>query len=111
MRNAVSDQAVEPVILGYQLLAQFVSRPAASVRSDAYRKPSTLPPRVIIPGRPGLWWRLQDVRDWVAGLEHATMPAATAKVPATTTSRRRGRPTKAEQIARIAAGIQEGGAQ
>lgn len=106
MQNTVSRQAVdiEPAILGYQYLAQFISRPAASVRSDAYRNPSNLPPRVVIPGRPGLWWRLQDVKDWVDSLELAT-PTDKLRNASKRKIGGKGAPTKAERLAAQEAGM------
>ena len=99
--------AYQPVLLNYRQLASLIGRPAASVQSEAYRNPRSLPPRVVIPGRAGLWWRLQDVHDWAAGLTATTTPPTRTRQPrpAQPAAPRRGAPGKAERIRAAELGI------
>lgn len=100
------------LILNYRQLADLIGRPAASVRADAYRKPECLPPRLEIPGRSGLWWAMQDIEAWIAGLQRSVPDALGAQLrtptPDVEPRRRRGRPTKAEQVRKTAAEVGHG---
>ncbi len=61
--------------------------------------PQSLPPICRLPGTKRLLWRLEDVERWLA--EHvAADPETRPVLPAVEKKARRGRPTKAEQVAR-----------
>lgn len=77
-----------------------------TVTSNAHRAPERLPPQIRTGGR-RLIWLLSDVMAWLEA--HRAGPAPTvntqgggrdATAAAATPPRRRGRPTKAEQLAR-----------
>lgn len=88
---------VATVLLTVDQLAQCLHKSVASIRSDSTRNPQSLPPICRLPGTKRLLWRIDDVERWlaqhVAG-EHGTPCLQEEAKP------RRGRPTKAEQVAR-----------
>lgn len=72
-------------------LAAVLRLSVATIWNRRSKAPHTLPPAVDLPGAGGLRWRQQDVEAWL----EAHLSAAAVQAP-----RRRGRPTKAEQIER-----------
>lgn len=87
-------------LLTVEHLSTCLQKSVASIRSDATRNPQSLPPLCRLPGTKRLLWRAEDVERWLA-IYAAPMPAEQASTILTPThTRRRGRPTKAEQIAR-----------
>lgn len=66
-----------------------------TIRSDACRAPHALPPLCRLPGLKRLLWRLVDVEAFEAGHVVTSMPPESSAF-----GRRRGRPTKAEQMRR-----------
>lgn len=83
-------------LLTIEQLSKYLHKSVSSIRSDASRNPQSLPPICRLPGNKRLLWRYEDVADWFA--KHVeTDPVIHPKTP---TAPRRGRPTKAEQIAR-----------
>lgn len=46
-------------------LAEVIGRKASTIRADIHRRPSTLPPRLRIPGSTRLLWLESDVRSWL----------------------------------------------
>lgn len=87
------------VLLTAEQLAQCLHKSVASIRSDATRNPQSLPPICRLPGTKRLLWRIEDVERWLA--EHVA-GIALPRVAAVRDEHRprRGRPTKAEQVAR-----------
>ena len=86
-------------LLTVEQLSQYLHKSVASIRSDATRNPQSLPPICRLPSTKRLLWRLEDVEDWLAAhVEGLTRPAV--PVCADDLRPRRGRPTKAEQVAR-----------
>lgn len=80
-------------------LAALLHRQVHTIRNDASRAPYRLPPRCVLPGQKRLLWRKDDVLAWLAAavaIEHGPMSSEAPRP-------RRGRPTKAEQRARLAA--------
>ena len=55
----------DDTLLGPAELAKLLGRSSTMVALDARRKPDTLPPRFVIPGKRALKWRVKDVRDWM----------------------------------------------
>ncbi len=75
-------------------LARILPLSVATIRADVSRRPWLLPPFVKV-GTRTVWLR-QTVLDWLKQREcSAPPPSPVAQVP----RRRRGRPTKAEQVA------------
>jgi hypothetical protein len=81
-------------------MAVLLHKDVTSIRSDVLRNPRSLPPVLRLPGNRRLLWRRTDVDVWLAahvvGGPAAASPCSADLPP----RRRRGRPTKAEQIAR-----------
>lgn len=83
-------------LLTIEQLSEYIHKSVSSIRSDASRNPKALPPICRLPGTKRLLWRLEDVEAWFA--KHVeTDTVALLSAPS---ARRRGRPTKAEQVAR-----------
>lgn len=105
-------------LLTVGMLSTRLHKTLATIRSAASRNPTSLPPICRLPGTKRLLWRECDVDDWLA--QYVT-PAVAKKVPDVTTrepgetpaqapdKRRPGRPTKAEQIARLKLAAREFG--
>lgn len=81
-------------------LATYIHKSVASIRSDVTRNPSSLPPICRLPGTKRLLWRIEDVERWIEQHIHSDSGEPRPSVPEKTTSPKRGRPTKAEQVAR-----------
>lgn len=86
-------------LLTVDQLAECLHKSVASIRSDATRNPRSLPPICRLPGTKRLLWRVEDVERWLA--EHVDGSVVLAPTAAAESlQNRRGRPTKAEQVAR-----------
>lgn len=87
-------------LLTVEQLSAYIHKSVTSIRSDVTRNPASLPPICRLPGTKRLLWRIEDVEGWLA--LHVRGEAASIVVsPATDNSKpKRGRPTKAEQVAR-----------
>lgn len=91
-----------PPAFGVDQLADLLDKTPAAILADRSRAPHRLPPACLPYGTQKPVWLLADVVAWLA--EHREQPAAPPEadgVPAR--KRRRGRPTKAEALARTAA--------
>ncbi|WP_443798027.1 DNA-binding protein [Burkholderia cepacia] len=88
-------------LLTVDQLAEHLQKSVASIRSDATRNPQSLPPICRLPNTKRLLWRAEDVERWVA-LHVAGVESSTATEPPQSEKRRRGRPTKAESVAKRA---------
>jgi len=87
-------------ILTVEDLAAFLHKSIASIRSDATRNPQSLPPICRLPGTKRLLWRSEDVEQWLA--RYVTSAGSTDSKPAVAHPlKRKGRPTKAEQLTRL----------
>ena len=51
--------------IGVEELSVLLRRAVDTIRSDARRRPETLPPRIIIPGTSKLLWLEEDVVTWM----------------------------------------------
>ena len=51
--------------MGVEELSVLLRRAVDTIRSDARRRPDTLPPRIIIPGTSKLLWLEEDVDNWM----------------------------------------------
>ena len=74
-------------------LAALLHLSSATVRSDVSRRPWTLPPFIKVGTK--TVWLLDTVIDWLKAREQVATPPKTPTPP----PRRRGRPTKADQMA------------
>ncbi|CAB4158981.1 hypothetical protein UFOVP713_40 [uncultured Caudovirales phage] len=51
--------------MGVEELSVLLRRAVDTIRSDARRRPETLPPRIVIPGTSKLLWLEEDVVNWM----------------------------------------------
>jgi hypothetical protein len=51
--------------MGVEELSTLLRRAVETIRSDARRRPETLPPRIVIPGTSKLLWLEEDVLTWI----------------------------------------------
>lgn len=61
----VSKMAERPNIVGPEYIAELLGCEVSSIKVDVNRRPESLPPRLLIPGRARLMWVEEDVLDWV----------------------------------------------
>lgn len=89
-----------PLVIDVAGLAAMLGLSPKTVQQDVYRRPDRLPPRLLVPGVRRILWLRKDVERWLEALPRtpANGVYGTAQSPAP--QRRRGRPTKAEQLAR-----------
>lgn len=85
-------------------LAEFIKKKPASIYSDLLRRPESLPPVLRIPGSKKLLF--VNPRQWAASL--LSVQKVFEKQSKIDTPRRRGAPTKAEQVSRARAGGKNG---
>ena len=87
-----------PPVIGYAELSVLLGRTVGTLQADRIRRPESLPPASTPPGSRTPRWITADVLDWLRHYrEQRTQPAAPV---ATTSPRRRGRPTNRDQIER-----------
>ena len=84
-------------VLAVEQLSLIIHKSPASIRSDASRNPSALPPICRLPGNKRLLWRLEDVQSWLASFVERTSSAAHVPSADIHTPKKRGRPRKTEQ--------------
>lgn len=85
-------------LLTVDQLSNYLRKSVASIRSDATRNPQALPPICRLPGTKRLLWRVEDVERWLSA--HVASEAVCSSDAPPILPRRRGRPTKAEQLAK-----------
>ena len=51
--------------LGVDELSALIFRAVPTIKNDVYRKPSSLPPRIVMPGSAKLVWLEGDVLAWL----------------------------------------------
>ena len=56
---------IVPNVVGPESLVPLLRRKIITIKLDAYRKPESLPPRLLIPGSTKLLWLETDVLDWI----------------------------------------------
>jgi hypothetical protein len=97
-----------PPVIGYAELSVLLGRTVGTLQADRIRRPESLPPASTPPGSRTPRWITVDVLDWLRQCRERRVQLAGPV--ATTSPRRRGRPTKREQIERKrAAQAAEGG--
>lgn len=94
------------VTLDIEALAKILWRSPASIRSDLCRNPQSLPPRLVLGGKKPLWLP-SAVLAWLES-KVATPSQPQAVLPEALPKRGRGRPAKAEQLARQRASMAGG---
>ncbi|RST45845.1 DNA-binding protein, partial [Variovorax sp. DXTD-1] len=90
-------------LLSVEQLAAVLHKSPASIRSDASRKPASLPPICRLPETKRLLWRRPDVDAWLAsfvGGKSAPSLVDSAQQLNVVSTNKRGRPTKSEQVRR-----------
>ncbi|RQY17979.1 hypothetical protein DF106_28710 [Burkholderia stagnalis] len=109
----VSDRVLD----AHELGEIYLHRPAATIFKDLTRAPHRLPPSIKIPGRRGRVWLESEVLRWLRshqegtqtaeGGKLATPPVGEGSTPSRSAAinpqRRVGRPTKRQQLERLAA--------
>ncbi len=86
-------------------LSAFLRRTKSSIYSDSRRNPASLPPGFKIPGAQRWLWHPGRVLEWLEAIAVPAVPATVSPAQAEEKKPlRRGRPTKAEQLARAAGG-------
>lgn len=84
-------------VLSVDQLAQMIHKSPASIRSDASRNPTALPPICRLPGNKRLLWRLEDVQKWLAKyVQDKSHPATKMSEAITPEVKKRGRPRNIE---------------
>ncbi|PRF00230.1 hypothetical protein C6Q15_33135 [Burkholderia multivorans] len=86
-------------LITVEQLSAYLHKSVASIRSDATRNPQSLPPICRLPATKRLLWRVEDVERWLASHVEGASPPTALDVNESPRPRR-GRPTKAEQVAR-----------
>jgi hypothetical protein len=84
-------------LLTVEQLSVKIHKAKASIYSDLIRNPQSLPPVLRIAGSRRVLFK--DVDAWLESLEQPT--AHPAPLPIEEPTRKRGRPTKAEQLSRV----------
>lgn len=91
-----------PEMLAVEELAALIHKSPSSIRSDASRNPSALPPICRLPGNKRLLWRSEDVQDWMAlyvDRSSLTMEMSPIVAAVQIQQKKRGRPRKTEMRA------------
>jgi hypothetical protein len=83
-----------PPIFGVDLLGLLLDKAPATILADRCRAPHKLPPACSPPGCKSPRWILEDVLNWLRQYQ-----ADQAAAPAIPSPKKRGRPSKAEQVA------------
>lgn len=114
--HALAHAPFDRVLDAHELGEIYIRRPAATIFKDLTRAPHRLPPSIKIPGRRGRVWLESEVLRWLRShLETAQTSegeklgtpivkgvATPSDRVATDPQRRVGRPTKRQQLARLA---------
>lgn len=95
LADSISSCAVTLDVNG---LAEILKKSPASIRSDLSRNPRLLPPRLLIGCKKPLWL-VSTVLAWLES-KVAALQQSQAVLPEAPPKRKRGRPTKAEWMAR-----------
>lgn len=91
--------------LSIKQLSQEINLAIKTIRTTLVRNPAALPPRLVIPGQKKLLWLRSDVEDFYqrqvrahgSNPDYSTKKTRQEPKP---TERKRGRPSKAEQVSR-----------
>jgi hypothetical protein len=96
------------ITLDIKNLSEEIHLAVKTIRSTLVNNPKALPPRLVIPGQKKLLWLRSDVEDFYQrqAKGHGSNPDYSSKPPVlmqsiVSTKKKRGRPTKAEQIQKV----------
>lgn len=89
-----------PPVINLDQLAQLIGKTPKSILADRSRAPHRVPPACTAPGTRTPLWITAEVVAWVAQHREPADRMHKTIAPVEPGSRRRGRPKKAEQIAR-----------
>lgn len=89
------------VLLGVDELAEILHKSPSSIRSDASRNRSALPPICRLPGTKRLLFRSEDVYAWIAGYVHRDKESTPPQLSIDPVKRSRGRPRKTAATASV----------
>jgi hypothetical protein len=83
-------------LVSVEQLSLLLHKSPASIRSDASRNPTALPPICRLPGNKRLLWRAEDIATFFASCvqQQWPVPFASAPVQVANEPKRRGRPRK-----------------
>lgn len=102
--NGAAASAVPAIqVLTASDLSEVLKKSVQSIRGDLSRAPHRLPPFIRIGGGQALWLP-ETVLEWLKGHESGQKTPPPPPPTAVPARRRRGRPTKAEQLARARTG-------
>ena len=89
--------SLELALVSVEELSLLMHKSPSSIRSDASRNPSALPPICRLPGNKRLLWRMEDIAAFFASCVKQQVPASfSTPLLASDQPRRRGRPRKTE---------------
>lgn len=88
--------SIATTVLAVEDLSRIIHKSPASIRSDASRNPSALPPICRLPGNKRLLWRLEDVQIWIASFVERKPTPTFAQSIDMRLPKKRGRPRKTE---------------
>jgi hypothetical protein len=98
---------------GYEGLSLLLGRGPSTLMADRCRRPWSLPPACPIPGNKSPVWLLKDVLEWIESYREQpaklpdVLPKRVHKTASPLTGRKRGRPTKREELARKQAALEQ----
>lgn len=89
-------------LVSVEQLSLLIHKSPASIRSDASRNPTALPPICRLPGCKRLLWRHEDIAAFFAScVQQLPAPFTAASILASNEPKRRGRPRKTEPRAHV----------
>ena len=84
-------------LVSVEQLSLLIHKSPASIRSDASRNPTALPPICRLPGCKRLLWRPEDIAAFFAScVKHSSAAFNVDSILASSQPKRRGRPRKTE---------------
>jgi len=86
-------------LLTVDQLSKVIHKAPSSIYSDLIRNPSSLPPSIRLPNSRRVFFPRVD--EWLNAIIDATLPSPTLTEGITNNKKRLGRPTKAQQVARL----------
>lgn len=96
------------ITINIQQLSEEINLSVKTIRTTLIRNPAAIPPRIIISGQRKLLWLREDVERFYRNQPkiHGSNPdfSTINRLPSDSSLpeiRRRGRPTKAEQLSRV----------
>jgi predicted DNA-binding transcriptional regulator AlpA len=66
--------------IGVEELSALIFRAVPTIKNDLYRKPNSLPPRIVMPGSKKLVWLEADVVAWLEKCRQVVEPVVPQKL-------------------------------